>query len=340
VSLIQDRLQLEFTYFNQVRQDAIIQVPSRPSLGFPGMQFRNLGEIANQGLEFGVNLGVYERQNTSVNVSLSFATNGSEITEMGGVPPQILQGVNPTTGWAQQMFVEGFPLGAFWQKRVVSADIQGTGAAARGVNVMCEGGSVLPVSSPGFPLARGDGSVVPCAGAPHLYRGQPIPTREATVITAARFGTLQLSAQANYHGGHHMVDGNVAGAHMFFRNTKAILERTDPILLGYEALGRDGVNQPGLIDASYMRLSNISATYDVPPAWAARVGASRLSVNVSAQNLWTIWQATYDMFGLKILDPASRITRGTSTDPGGLSGYQQSVMPTMKRFLFSLRAHL
>ena len=36
--------------------NAIISVPVLPSTGFPGAQFRNIGEIKNQGIEFGANI--------------------------------------------------------------------------------------------------------------------------------------------------------------------------------------------------------------------------------------------------------------------------------------------
>ena len=124
-----------------------------------------------------------------------------------------------------------------------------------------------------------------------------------------------------------MVNGNAAGAHLFFRNTREILERDDPILLGYESLGSEGINQAGLIDASFAKLRRISASYTVPEVWADRVGANRMTLSLSAHNLWTIWQATDEMFGYPILDPEQRNTQGTTTDPGGLSAYVQEAWP-------------
>jgi TonB-linked SusC/RagA family outer membrane protein len=333
--LFEDRLGVEFTYYNQRRKDAIIRVPVRPSRGFPGIQFRNLGEVVNRGVELGLNANLYRAGPRSVDLRVAYARNSNEITSMGGLAPQVLDDINPTTGWAQQYYVEGFPLGAIFQKRVVSAEIQGTGADAVARNVMCEGGEVLP-GSPN--LARGNGSVVPCAEAPHLFRGSPIPTTELS--TAASVGLsdhLQLYAQVDYMGGHKMVDGSIAGAHLFFRNTRAILERTDPILLGYEALGRDGANQAGLMDASFAKLRRVSLVYTLPSTWVERMGAERMSLTLSGHNLWTIWQATPEMFGVKNVDPELRHTAGTASDPGGLSAYTQEDWPPMRRFLATLR---
>ena len=334
-SLFDDRLGLQVTYYDQTRKDAIIQVPVRPSVGFPGIQFQNIGEVANNGWEIGVDAQVFESADWRLDMNLNVATNSNEITSMGGLGPQILNAANPTTGWAGQYFAEGFPLGAIFLKKVVSADLQGSGADAVAVNVMCEGGTVIP----GTPnLSRGGGAAVPCDDAPFLFRGTPIPTREVSLgSTLTLFDNLQFFAQIDYQGGHHMVNGTAAGAHLFFRVTEAIQSRTDEILLGYESLGADGINQGGLIDASFAKLRNVSVSYTVPQTYASRIGAERLHLTLSAHNLWTIWQATDDVFGYPIRDPEQRDTGAVGTDPGGLHAYVQEAWPPIRRLLLTAR---
>ncbi|MEZ4415779.1 MAG: SusC/RagA family TonB-linked outer membrane protein [Gemmatimonadota bacterium] len=334
-SFFDRRLDVQFTYYDQARKDAIIQVPVKPSVGFPGIQFQNIGEISNRGFEVGLNARAFEGEDWDLGFTLNLATNSNEIVSMGGLPPQILNGANPTTGWAGQYFAEGFPLGAIFLKKVVSADIQGTGVNARGVNVMCEGGAVIP----GTPnLSRGGEAAVACADAPYIFRGSPIPTREASLAsTLTVFGRLQLFAQVDYQGGHHMVNGTAAGGHLFFKVTRAINERTDPILLGYEALGSDGINQAGLIDASFAKLRRLSASYTVPESMAARIGAERLTLTLSGHNLATLWQATDEVFGYPIRDPEQRDTGAAGSDPGGLHAYVQEAWPPIRRFMFTAR---
>src|SRR5690606_32818391 len=222
-------------------------------------------EVRNRGFELSLNANAYQGRSADLDLGLVLSRNRNELVSLGGLPPQILQGNNPTTGWTHQLFVEGYPLGAIWLKKVVSADIEGVGADARAVNVMCEGGELVPGTSD---LSRGGGAAVPCAQAPYIFRGGPVPTREASgTATLTLFSNLQLFAQVDYQGGHTMVDGNSAGAHLFFRNTREILERDDPMLLAYESLGSDGINQAGLIDASFVKLRRLSATYNLPRAW-------------------------------------------------------------------------
>ncbi|MEX2466006.1 MAG: SusC/RagA family TonB-linked outer membrane protein [Gemmatimonadota bacterium] len=335
-SLLDERLSLELTYYDQVRTDALIEVPVRPSVGFPGTQFQNIGEVTNSGFEFGINAGVAQGNNWNLDMTLNLSTNSNELVSLGGLPPQVLNASNPTTGWAGQYYVEGFPLGAIFLKNVVSSDITGSGATAVATNVMCEGGNVVP----GTPdLSRGGGAAVSCDQAPFIYQGAPIPTREASWTSSLTlFNDLQLFAQVDYQGGHTMVNGSAAGAHTFFKVTREIHERDDPILLGYESLGAEGMNQPGLIDASFAKLRRVSASYTLPSEFAARFGASSLSLNLSAHNLWTVWQATDEVFGYPIRDPEQRDTGAAGNDPGGLHAYVQEAWPPIKRLLFTIRA--
>ena len=115
-----ERLGLQFTYYDSKRTNAIIPVPVKPSLGFPGTVFENIGEIANSGFELAVNAALYRSDGWSLDMDLNMSTNSNEVRSMGGLPPQILNGSNPTTGWAGQYFAEGFPLGAIFLKNLSS----------------------------------------------------------------------------------------------------------------------------------------------------------------------------------------------------------------------------
>jgi hypothetical protein len=334
--LFDDRLGLEFTYYNQLRKKALINVPVRPSTGFPGTQFRNLGEIKNTGYEIGLQWDAYQSSDLTVHFGTSVHLNHNEITDMGGVPPLPLTAANPSTGWSRQRFAEGFPVGAIFEPIVVSADIVGEGLDAHAVNIMCESG---PIAIPGTNLTRGGGPPVPCSSedAPEVYQGQPIPTREIGFTTTVTWNNLRLYAQVDYEGGHKLIDGHVAAAHTFFRNTREIWERDDPILLGYEALADLGSNQPGLFDASFARLRTVSASYTLPEGWAGQIGAGSATLSVSGDNLWLPYQAQKEGFGRKIVDPELRYTGRSGTDPGGLTAYFQDVWPTLKRVTATLR---
>ncbi len=342
-SLWSNRLGLEFTYFTQRRSDALVSVPVPPTSGFPGSQFRNLGEIENSGIELGLSApNLYSSRNVNVDLSVAFSTNNNEIVAMGGVAPIRLRGALNITGYNPQWYLEGFPLGAIFLKKVVSANIDGSGADANAVNVMCESGEIVGEISPGQPVSRGGGPPVPCDVAPQLYQGQPVPTRVASITpTVTLFNRLSLFAQVDYMGGHNLIDGVMAGKHGRFRNSRAVIERTDPIFLGYTSLGSEGLNQTGLFDAGFARLRRVSATYTFPESWTAMIGADRMSLTVSGTNLWLIWQAasSEDVYDDWIIDPETRTNVRTGTDPGGLDAWIHTQEPPMKRFMAMIRVN-
>ncbi|SVB35075.1 uncharacterized protein METZ01_LOCUS187929, partial [marine metagenome] len=70
---------------------------------------------------------------------------------------------------------------------------------------------------------------------------------------------------------------------------------------------------------------------------AAKLGADRLNLTLSGQNLWKVWRAQSEAFGHKIVDSEVRDSGYTSTSPGGISAYTQDGFPIFKRFLATMR---
>ena len=322
-----DLVGVEFTVYSQTTNDALVRVPVIPSKGFPGVQFRNIGEIRNRGVEIGINGAVYNSDAFSVDLGGTFSTFENEVTNLGGQPPI----VQSSSSLNRQFHVEGFPLGSMFYRRVVSADLDGSGGRNVATNLMCEGGETVGNSN----FSHGGGSPVPCATAPEVYWGQPIPNLEGGVYTNIRIGqSISLYALVDYVGGHHLSLGDISAQHRFFINSRAILERTDPILLGYEALGSQGLAQSGVVAGDFVKLRTLSASYTLPESMAEMMRASRVAVTVQIDNLWTIWQKSTESFGHPIMD----IERARQS-PGqfGLNGYVQEGWPQLTRFVSTLR---
>ena len=322
-----DLIGVEFTVYSQTTNDALVRVPVIPSKGFPGVQFRNIGEIRNRGVEIGINGAVYNSDAFSVDLGGTFSTFENEVTNLGGQPPI----VQSSSSLNQQYHVEGFPLGSMFYKRVVSADLDGSSGRNVATNLMCEGGERIGDTE----YSRGGGPSEPCATAPEVYWGQPIPNIEGSVYTNVRIGqNLSLYALVDYVGGHAMSLGDISAQHRFFINSKAILERTDPILLGYEALGSKGLAQSGVVDGDFVKLRTLSASYTLPESIAEMMRASRVALTASVENLWTIWQKSEESFGHPIMD----IERARqSPNQFGLNGYVQEGWPQLTRFVSTLR---
>jgi TonB-linked SusC/RagA family outer membrane protein len=325
---------LEFTIFNQRTNNAIISVPVLPSTGFPGAQFRNIGEIKNNGIEIGANITPIRTRGVFLNFGMTYSTTKNEIISLGGQPP-IVQSASQG-----QMNLEGFPLAGIFQRKVVSADLV-TSAAGRtsATNAMCEGGDVVP----GTNFSRGGGSPVPCGEAPAVYWGQPIPESEGSF-----YGTLTLNnnltrksdltfyALVDWVAGNTMVSGDIAAQHRFFLNSKAMQERTDAVLLGYESLGGGGLWQPGIIDAGFGKLRTLAVSYKLPNTLVDKVpGISSANLNFSINNVATLWVDQEEGFGARQMDPEVSNQLGGATE--GLNAYNQEGWGQLRTMLFTLR---
>src|SRR5690606_4649372 len=125
-----------------------------PSTGFSGAQFLNIGELKNWGFELTVDSRVVDVQGLSWDLGFNVGHTQNKIVELG-VPP-ISTGGGRGTIWHK----EGYPVGGFWDRQVVSAE-RGEGGVP--VNVLCAGGP------------ENDGRPVPCDEAPAVFLGGPGP---------------------------------------------------------------------------------------------------------------------------------------------------------------------
>lgn len=323
-SLVNERVGIEFTYYDKKTKDALVAVPVIPSTGFPGTQFQNIGLVANTGVELGVTAEAIRHENLGLSLSFKLSHNGNQVSSLGGPSSQVLSAPYGSYN------VVGFPLGGIFLTRVLSADVDRSGAVPKAINMMCESGTLVP----GTNFSRGGGPPVPCATAPAVYWGSPNPTFEGGFnATLTLYKNLQLYAQVDFLGGNTLSSGDIRASLMSFRNQVAIIEAKDPILLAYDIL--DSRRQPGIIDAGFAKLRDVSATYTLRPKQAKQyLGVSRASVTVSAMNLWTIWRAQLSDFGVRQTD----VEVHNVSNP--LDAYFQEGWPQTKRLQITFRLTL
>jgi TonB-dependent SusC/RagA subfamily outer membrane receptor len=285
--LFDERLSLEFNFYDQNTKNAIVQVPALPSRGFPGEQFVNIGQVGNTGFEVAAGGEVFRGDDVGLDLNLTLSRNTNEVEDLGGVGSIIHE---PTMG---QRHVEGFPLGAIFLPNIVDAEFDSEGDLQ---NVLCEGGDPL----------TGGGEPVPCDEAGSAFVGQPTPVWIGSFAATVRlFDNLELYALADWESGHTRISGDVAAGHVQFRNTRCIHTRCDPFLVATDQLIAQGESFgiAGLMDAGWAKLRTVSATYRFPASIARRIGAERASVTVAGRNVATLWVAQEEKFGHRLPDP-------------------------------------
>ncbi|HSY83275.1 MAG TPA: TonB-dependent receptor [Gemmatimonadaceae bacterium] len=307
------RIGIDFTYWSRNTINEILQKNESPSLGFPGLEFFNAGKVYSHGLEAQVTAQIIRSEPVGLDLTFNAATASNEITDLGGLPPQ-----NPAQFLPITYDEQGYPLDAYFGKKVVSAQRIPGGSIATGglvktdTTLLCDGG----------PSVRH--RAVPCANAPLVYLGQPVPKFVgSTGLNLTLFRRFQVHGLVDFRTGLQSFD-----ADLFNR-----CEAFDTCLPWYkpqnysplvDASVQNGADlqyiQYFTEDASFAKLREISGTYTFPDQWAHSLGASHMSITVGGRNLHT-WTS------FKGLDPESRADVTNFFVP-----YSQAIMPIPSSF--------
>src|SRR5205823_15048360 len=85
--LFNNRIGIDFTYFNEVSHDAILAKSVAPSTGFgASTQFFNAGQINKHGMELALKGQVISRRRYGWDMQFNLATNASKIIKLSGAP--------------------------------------------------------------------------------------------------------------------------------------------------------------------------------------------------------------------------------------------------------------
>ena len=269
--MFNQRVSLDFTYYNKLTTDALISAVLPPSYGSVASQLRNLGSVKNAGVEVSLNAQLAQKTNFGWDANIAFSSNENKVVSLGDTPPQL--GLPTRT-------VAGYPIGGYWSQPINGwQDKNGDGLltyfadAAR--NEVFVGDSVI-------------------------FRGYSTPRYMTTLVNGFDLFNKQLRLQG-------MVDWRSGG--LWYNNTERI-RCTRPNCSGRNNLNADFVDQATNIAANehpartldgflqsgaFVRLREISAQWTLSNSLAKRLVRGRsLSLVVTARNLklWTNYRGT------------------------------------------------
>ena len=286
--MFSDRFGIDFTYYRDRSKDAILSRGVAPSTGFgSNNQFFNAGEITKQGIELGLKGQILNAPNYSWDVNFTVGTHSSKIDRLNGRDTTIdLGSASHRIGYA--------PFDWFSYK-VLSATYDA--ATRRAINPICDNGR-----GEGMPCFNASGGIQ----APKVFLGHSIPTAQGSITTTVRFlKAFSLYGMMDYAAGYKRLDNNLRIRCQIFYTCAEYLEpeKTSPReLVQMQSNGtlRDFV----INDSKYMKLREISLSYDAPESIASRARAKQLGLTLSARNLhtWTPYTG---------LDPESQFVSGT-----------------------------
>ena len=277
LTTLRNRVSLQVTYYDKRTNDAIVKRDLAPSQTAGAAIFDNVGVVGNKGLEISLNSRLIDLNILRYDAQVEASWNVNELVSLA-------PGIKPFGGFGYQN-TPGKPLFAnYWPNIKSFSDKNGDGVIVAS-EVETTGESV--------------------------YGGPSVPTR--TISLNNTFGLLKdklrLNGLFDYRGGNIMFqisDGfacalgpnNCPDTHV--KGTS--LARQARAVIAGSALGAYWEK------GDFVRLREVSATYDVPKAWANLAKATNASIVLSGRNLW-MW--TKEFSGA---DPESQ-TQGSDATP-------------------------
>ena len=255
-SLFNNRLGVDFTWYDATTTDALFFVPEQPVTG-AGTQLRNIGEISNKGIEVAWNLQILNRSELAWSVGGTFQMVDNEVTDMGGA-------ADFSVDSNYKRVTEGRPVGAWYVETPIdtngdgyldSFESQFTGSQATpdksgSFNTSIRVGNAWTISSmadwAGGHQVHDWGSM--WATYNGIYRREEIEGEEFPI--------------------RHDLDGNEVRPYGPYQAISAFI-----------------------YDADWFKWRELSVRYSMPQEWAARMNAERGSIYGSLRNIW-IWSRT------------------------------------------------
>ncbi|HET7470593.1 MAG TPA: TonB-dependent receptor, partial [Gemmatimonadales bacterium] len=258
-SMLKDRMSLEFTYFNKETKDALIQRNVDPSAGASDVQFFNLGRVKNYGVEMAINTRVIDSRDFSWDLALSGSVYENTLAEIGDGVGEIV------FGFGLQRHVQGYPLGGYWARPIT-----------------------------GFNDANHDGIIAAdevTVADNVAFRGRALPNKEASLnSTFALFNDrIRIGTQFDYRGGNYIDNAIESFRCTPVLNCRGLVDRTAP--LEEQARAQAVLNEAtewGYFEPGwFVKLRELSVTWNAPNSWARNFRASRLSITFAGRNLLT-----------------------------------------------------
>jgi TonB-dependent starch-binding outer membrane protein SusC len=265
-SLFNERLGVELTFYDKNTKNLLLRVPQPPSLGFQENAYRNIGQVLNRGIELTTRTKLITSDRFSWQLDAGANTLRNEIIDLGGVAA-----FSSIRFGTVNSVRQGRQVGAFYTNRIRSVDT-GTGVAV--VSDSLE------------------------------YVGNLLPTFEGNLAsTFTFFRKLRLYTQFDTKRNFYLYNATAAYRERNFGIAENAVRRNE-VLTPEERLrhfgpyvtesgapiGSGTVLEPYLEKADFIRLNEISLSYQLPDKVAGKImGAHSASLSVSGRNvaLWS-----------------------------------------------------
>jgi TonB-linked SusC/RagA family outer membrane protein len=267
---LNDRLQLEATYYDKTTEDALILRNLPPSSG-AAARYENLGKVTNKGIEGVLNAKVFNWNSLEFDLAVTASKNKNKLVRLGQDVDTIFFGLGANNGDFIQRHAEGHPLGGYWQRPIL-----------------------------GFEDTNGDGIIGPeevTLADDAAFLGQPLAETEMNITPSLTFlRYFRAHGVLNFRGGFKVYNSTAQFRCAVFLNCQAANDPSTPleeqarVMASARAnFGLDASDAGFVEDGTFWKLREVALTAQAPTSWARRVGVRDMSLTISGRNLatWT-----------------------------------------------------
>ncbi|MGC6403307.1 MAG: SusC/RagA family TonB-linked outer membrane protein [Flavobacteriaceae bacterium] len=256
-SLLNNRLGIEFTYYQQKVSDLLLPRELAPSTGY-GSRIENVGDLENKGVELLIKGSPLRQDNFSWDITATYSKNQNVVTNVAGGGQFALAG-----SFATNYVIEGQPLGVFYRQFY-----------ARNAD------DSIALDDNGYPY-RG----VTADGKSSKVIGDPNPEWFGSLINQLSYKNFDLRIQLDAVQGFDVFNWNRRLLdNVIFGGGSNVGEE----LLGNRPKGYGGA-QAGIFeefveDGSFVKLRELSLTYKIKESFK---GVDHLTVSLIGRNLYS-----------------------------------------------------
>ena len=320
IALFDGRVALDVSWYNQISDDQIFQVPIANSTGYTE-KLMNAGSMRNSGIEAVLNLGVLRTNDFNWDMTVNFTLNRNAVVKLApGVPNIGLGGFTGSSVRAVAGEAYGSIYGFGWMRDSLS-------------NLIIDGDSTSPTY--GYPMLNPNERAF----------GNYNPDWLMGIRNTFTWKGISLSAQLDIRQGGVMWNGT-RGALYTFGTAKGTEDRgTEKTFTGRNSVtdeietfkvtpgenwyslgeggGFGGNTEDFIEDASWVRLRELTLSYAIPTSIMENTPFSGLTVSFTGRNLWLSTKYTG-------VDPETSLQGASSAQ--GLDYFN---MPSTKSYVFA-----
>jgi len=327
--LFDNAITLNATYYQNETKDGIIALPIPGSSGFT-TTLQNAAVITNKGLEFDVTARILRTNDFGISVNANYTQNRNLVVDLKGSAYSILNGFTSTSSGIAEGFpfavlrsgvyetdasgnyvlnANGFPNAAA-EKEIGVGDPNADFRAGFGINIYYKNLSLTSVieTSQGNDVWNGTFGVLNYFG---IHQDTAIKTVNDTGATIVNSAGTEIPAGATFRGYLEDFGGGPVAVDSEWWTTNGG--------------GFGDVGEPFIMDGSWIKMREVSLSYNFTEAFVKDLGLTNLSLSVSGRNLF-LWSAI-DGF-----DPENNLT-GASRG----RGLEYFSNPGTSSFLTTLR---